>query len=493
VDPTREKAYQRRIRELEAENASLRSEVADLRAQVAALMTQNAKLIEQNAKLAQQNAKLAEQVARLSKNSSNSSKPPSSDIVKAPKDQGANGPRRPGGQVGHPGASRPAFPPERIDHIEDLHPGDCACGHHGRGEPMGEPRIHQVAALRDDPVIVTEYRLHGYVCPKCGRTVWATLPEGVVEGQLFDPRLQALVGYMKGSLHASYSGLEAFCRDVLKLEVSRSHLCNVIARVNEALAEPYEELQAHVPTEPVLNIDETGWKDKGIKYWIWVFCTPVLSFFAIAKSRGSNVLQEILGQTYNGTIVSDFFSAYIKYANALQQFCLAHLVRDIKFLTTLPNRSEQAWGAALLIQFQKLFHLWHLRDKIPKDRFDRCMARIQKRILVLADAADLPPRSATLARRFRKHDGAIFRFLFDPAVPPTNNAAERSIRPSVIDRRITQGSRSAMGRQWNARIWTVLDTCRKQGRSAWNFLQTALSAHYFQTPAPSLLPQALRA
>jgi len=462
VKPTREKAYQRRIAELEKELAAL----------------------------IEQNAKLVERVAKLSKNSSNSSKPPSSDIVKPPKDKGSKGPRRAGGQVGHPGVNRPPFPPERIDHTENLRPGDCQCGHHGRGPGMDKPRIHQVAALRDDPVIVTEYRLYGYVCPKCERVVWAKLPEGVVDGQLFDPRLQALIGYMKGSLHASYSGLEAFCRDVLNIEVSRSHLCNVIARVNEALAEPYEELQTHIPTEPVLNIDETGWKDKGIKYWIWVFCTPMLSFFCIAKSRSSNVLQEILGQTYDGTIVSDFFSAYVKYANALQQFCLAHLIRDIKFLTTLPNKNERAFGDTLLIQFKKLFHIWHLRDKIPRDRFDRRMLRIKRRILVLVDQGNLSPKSATLAKRLRKHNAAIFRFLFDPAVPPTNNAAERSIRGSVIDRRITQGSRSAMGRQWNGRIWTALDTCRKQSRSAWQFLQTALSAHYFQSPAPSLLPQA---
>jgi len=82
-----------------------------------------------------------------------------------------------------------------------------------------------------------------------------------------------------------------------------------------------------------------------------------------------------------------------------------------------------------------------------------------------------------------------FRFLFDPGVEPTNNAAERSIRSAVIDRRITQGSRSLKGRQWNARIWTVLETCKKQGRSSWQFLQDALSAHYFQTSTPSLLPQ----
>ena len=320
--------------------------------------------------------------------------------------------------------------------------------------------------------------------------VWAELPGGVIEGQLFGPRLQALIGYMKGSLHASYSGLEAFCGEVLGIEASRSHLCNTIARVNEALVAPYEELQEHIPTEPVLNIDETGWKDKKIKYWIWVFCTSLLSFFWIDKSRSSKVLKAILGETYGGTIVSDFFGAYVKYANALQQFCPAHLIRDIKFLTTLPDKRDQAFGDALLMQFRKLFHFWHQREKIPKGQFKQRMLRIKKRILALAAHEDLAPQSSTLAKRFRKHGDAIFRFLFDPAVPPTNNASEQTLRQSIIDRKITQGSRSLMGRQWNARIWTVLATCRKQGRSAWQFLHDGLSAKYFHTPMPSLLPQA---
>jgi transposase len=321
--------------------------------------------------------------------------------------------------------------------------------------------------------------------------IWAELPPGVVEGHLFDWRLSALIAYMKGALHASYSNLGDFCRDVLGIEVARSHLCNTIARVNEALAAPHEALQEHLPTEPVLFIDESGWKDRGLKYWIWIFCTPLVSFFHIARSRGAKVLKEILGETYGGTIVSDFFSAYVSYANLLQQFCLAHLIRDVKFLTTLPDAIDQRFGGVLLVEFKRLFHCWHLREKIPKERFDRVMFRIKGRVLRLAleYASGERSKSRTLARRLVKHGDAIFRFLFDPNVPPTNNAAERGIRVPVIDRRITQGSRSLMGRQWNARIWTVLGTCRKQDRSAWQFLQDALSAHYGHTPAPSLLPQ----
>jgi transposase len=482
---------------MSARRAEQNARIAELECQVAALLQQNAQLLEQNAKLSaqvstltQQVAKLSEQVAKLSKNSSNSSKPPSSDIVKPPGPQRPDGkPRRQGGQPGHRGTCRVAFAPERVDETKHHHPTVCPLGHPVESEPTGAPKVQQVAEFRKDPVIVIEHRVYGHRCPICEAVVWGTLPEGVIEGQLLGVRLQALMGYMKGSLHASYSALADFCRDVLNLQISRSHLCTVVAWVSGALAPPYQELQDHVPREAVLHVDESGWKDCGVKYWIWVFCTTAFSFFVIAGSRSSKVLREVLGDVYGGTLVSDFFSAYVKYANRLQQFCLAHLIRDIKFLTTLPDQNEQRFGRVLLLQFKRLFHFWHLRQKIPKDRYDRLMLRLKTRILRMAAPEGLPPKCATLGKRFHRHGESIFRFLFDPAVPPTNNTGEQGIRGSVIDRRITQGSRSLMGRQWNARIWTVLGTCRKQGRSAWRFIQEALNAHHFGGPMPSLVPE----
>jgi len=152
---------------------------------------------------------------------------------------------------------------------------------------------------------------YDFICPKCGRIVWAKLPAGFIEGQLFGLRLQALIGYMKGSLHASYSALEDFCREVLNIDVARSHLCNTIYRDSDALTGSYEELKQHIPTELVLNIDESGWKDKGIKYWIWIFCTSAISFFYIAKSRSSQVLKDVLGETYNGTMVTSSVLNYL--------------------------------------------------------------------------------------------------------------------------------------------------------------------------------------
>jgi len=475
VEPSQEQRYQQRIAELEGQLAQRDARIAALERQVA----------DQQALM----AKLSEQVAKLSKNSSNSSKPPSSDIVKPPKPPSPAGPRTAGGQPGHPGAHRQPFTESQLnDHWEKV-PDQCPRGHDLAGQPVQAPKVFQQVELAPDPVVRTEYRRPGVWCPICQEWVYADLPAGVIDGPLFGPRLLALLGYMKGSLHTTYSGLADFCRDVLELEVSRGHLGNALARVSAALAPAYQELAVRVPTEPVLNIDESGWKDRGVNYWIWIFATATVSFFIIARSRSSGVLRKVLGETYGGTIVSDFFSAYVKYASLLQQFCLAHLIRDTKFTAELPDPAERAFGQALLLQFQRLFHFWHLRETIPKDRFDRVMKKIRDRIWALAEREKLPRYSARLAKRLRKHDCAVFRFLFDPAVPPTNNLAEQSIRHCVLNQRLTQGSRSEWGRQWNERIFTVIGTCRKQGRSAWQFLQEAVSAHYFHTPMPSLIPQ----
>lgn len=249
-----EQFYKRLIAELEVQ-LKLRDE------RISTLGKQVAELFKANEALVRENAELSEQIAKLSRNSSNSSKPPSSDIVKPPRPKQSDEPRCQGGQPGHKGVNRQPFGPDRIDKTIPLYAHSCDCGYKGPGQPLEEPKIQQTVELSDSPVIITEYRLYGFICPKCGKVVWAKLPAGVIEGQLFGLRLQALMGYMKGSLHASYTGLEAFCREVLNINVARSHLCNVIKRVNGALAEPYEQLQEHIPTEPVLNIDESGWKD----------------------------------------------------------------------------------------------------------------------------------------------------------------------------------------------------------------------------------------
>lgn len=432
-------------------------------------------------------AELQEQVARLLKNSSNSSKPPSSDIVKPPKAK-STGTQKPGGRKGHPGFFRKLFPIERIDEIQEHRLSECpSCKSPLGEEHETEPWIHQLAELPEKLTHVTEHRRLGYLCPGCHQQLYAPLSGGI-EGEIFGPRLQSLVVYMKAALHGSYTSLEEFMQEVFEIPVSRSGLANQIKAVSPSLQLPYQQLQEALVQQPSLHVDETGHKDKGDRYWIWAFCTKLFGFFTVEASRGSQVLKRVLGETFKGTLITDFFSAYTKYASALQQFCLAHLIRDIKFLTTLPDTANQQFGIRLLRQFKRLFYFWHLRHTMPQEHYLQALSVIQRNLRALVSEKQLPRKSQNIANRLDKHWSSYLRFLVDPSIAPTNNLAEQTIRTVVIDRKITQGTRSEWGRQWSERIWTVLATCRKQKRSSWQFIQQCVLAQRLGTPYPSLLP-----
>jgi transposase len=434
---------------------------------------------------------LQEKVARLEKNSTNSSKPPSSDITKPKDEQRQPGERKIGAQARHPGKQREMLPPEKVDRRVSLTIDTCPdCGQGLEVPPEPDELVSQTAELKENPIEVTEYHRLGSWCSQCGKMHYAPLPAGVIEGQLCGPRLQALIGYMKGQLGASYTELQQFIADVLGLEVSRGMLCRTIARVNQALAAPYQELEAHIREEKSLNIDESGWYDSGARYWVWLFCAPLVAFFSIQRTRGCKVLKEILGETFAGAITSDFYSAYVCYASLRQQFCLAHLIRDIKFLTTLPDLITQEFGRTVLRYFELLFRHWHARDKLTREVFLRRCERIQRRLFMFLTTA-APPKGAalTLKKRLLKHWAALFRFVREPTLyQPTNNSAEQTMRVVVRIRRQTQGTRSEWGRHWCSRILSVIGTCRKQNRSAWEFIRQAVYAKNFGANAPSLLP-----
>lgn len=438
-----------------------------------------------------ENRRLAERIAQLEKTSATSSKPPSSDIVKPKAEQKQRGKRKAGGQKGHPGWKRELLPPARVDQVQELVLEQCpSCG-----APLEQGRaaaalIQQQVELVVQPVVVTEYRRYGSWCRQCQTVHYPSLPTGVEAGQLFGPRLQALVAYMKGNLGASYTELQQFCGEVLELEVSRGLLCHTVQRTSAALHQPYEELEQALRGQPQLHIDESGWPDRGKNYWVWVFCNSLVAFFTVRASRGSQVLRDVLGETFEGAIMSDFFSAYVAYANPHQQFCLAHLIRDVKFLTTLPDAATRVFGKQVLAQFRCVFRLWHKRHAYPPERFQARAQRLQRHLERFLQAGSAPPGpAATLQARLLKHWDALFCFLAEPEqFAPTNNLAERTLRSMVRLRRQTQGTRSAWGREWTGRILTVLETCHTQHRSAWQFLLQAVRAHQGHCPYPSLLP-----
>jgi len=441
-------------------------------------------------------AELEAELAKAKKNSSNSSKPPSSDIVKPknPQCKGRRGKRKQGGQPGHPKHERPEFPPEMLDRAWEYHLSQCpVCG--DVLLPSDEaPRTVQQIEIVAKPIRIDEHRGLAFWCETCQKIHYAPLPPEVQKGGLFGPELTAMVAYMKGMCHASFSTIRKFLRDVLGVTVSRGYLRKLIAKVTDSLDHAYQELLSLLPDEDVVNVDETGHKEKGRRLWTWCFRAELYTLFRIDTSRGSQVIVDTLGEEFGGVLGCDYFSAYRKYMDTFDvrvQFCIAHLIRDIKFLLTLPDRRTQNYGKRLRDGIRMMFEVIHRRDELQPATFSRRLEAARKLVIAKATKYVPPTKEAqNMAKRFRERGQAYFEFITTPNVDPTNNLAEQAIRFVVIDRRITMGTRGESGRRWCERIWTTLATCARTGRDVLDFLHQSLLAHWNGQPPPSLLETA---
>jgi transposase len=449
---------------------ALRREVADLRAKLAGLEAR---------------------LAKSRKNSSNSSKPPSSDIVKPPRGKGKRQ-RKLGGQAGHPRHERPALEPDQVDDVIDYPLHSCPdCG--GPVEPSDEsPRVVQQVEIIVKPITVTEHRGTACWCAHCQKTHYAPIDKAVRRAGLVGPRLTVLIAYLKSVCHCSFSTIRKFLRDVVGLRISRGQLAKLCHKVSDSLEFPYEQLLALLPKQDRVNVDETGHKNNGKALWTWCFRAPLFTLFKISPSRGSDVLLEVLGKEFDGVLGCDYFSAYRKFmgeCNVLVQFCLAHLIRDIKFLATHPDKRNRAYGKRVLEAVRNLFALIHRRQRMSAQRFALELENAGNQLW--AEAIWRVPNTAeanNLANRFEKHGASYIRFITTPGVEPTNNLAEQAIRFVVLDRHVTQGTRSATGQRWSERVWTTIATCTQQARSVFTFLFDSITALFHGTTAPTLVP-----
>jgi transposase len=439
-------------------------------------------------------ARLEEQLAAARKDSSTSSKPPSSDIVKPPPPLAPGQDKRHrGGQPGHPKHERALFPPEQITQFLE-HPLDgCPCC----GGPLrlngGLARVVQQVDVEPAQLSIEQHTCPEYWCVRCEQSYQAPLPAHIRVGGLVGPWLTTLVAYLKGFCHASFSTIRKYLRDVVQVTISRGQLKKVIGKVCSALDDPYQELLRALPAEAVLNVDETGHKNNGQRMWTWCFRASLYTLFKIDPHRSGDVLIEVLGQEFDGVLGCDCFSAYRRYMREFDvtlQFCLAHLIRDVKFLMTLPGQKEQAYGTRLRDALRTLFQVIHQREQLPQGEFQRQLEVARDGVLQ-AGQQDVPASrpAQALAKRLQIHGKSYFTFVTTPGVEPTNNLAEQAIRFVVIDRHITQGTRSDGGQRWCERIWTVIATCTQQGRNVFDYLYETVKAYFGDGSVPSLLPE----
>jgi transposase len=453
-----------------------------------------AAVAEATAALRERIAQLEGELAKARKDSSTSSKPPSSDIVKPPKPKPPGGRRRKrrrGGQPGHPRHLRAPFAPEQVDEIWLYEWTETPAGR----KPLEEFRVVQQAELLEKPYRIVEHRARLYENQRTGKIEAVPLPKEVLRGGLLGPRLTALVAYQKGACHMSYGTIQRFFDDVLGLPISTGELVKTVMKVSTALGPGHEQLRQALRRRESLGIDETGHRERGRRMWSWCFHAPgsaPFTWFHIDPSRGTKVLRRCLGKAFRGIIGCDYYAAYRKFLRETStrlQLCWAHLIRDVKFLTTLSDPVTRRYGERVLGKIKVLFRAWHRRETTPAERWRLAAERIRGELLAAVRRAPMRKEAQNIAQRFRDHGDGYFTFLDTPGIEPTNNGPERQIRFLAVDRKITQGTRGQRGRQWCERIWTVLATCAQQGRSAFRFLHETVLASWHHESAPSLLAQ----
>jgi transposase len=434
--------------------------------------------------------RVADLEEKLGKNSSNSSKPPSSDPPGQTKPPRQPSGRKAGGQPGHVGQSRKLKPPEEVTRFVDLRPSCCAdCGTLLMGEDAS-PARHQVTDIpRIEPEVV-EYRCHTLHCLACGKANQAQWPEDMPTGA-FGPRLMATTGYLTGRMGMSQRDVEELNQALFHVDVSLGSVAALTQRVSEALVEPVTEVGQYVQQQPVVNVDETSWRQKQAKGWLWLAATPLVTVFLLAATRSGQSAKTLLGEKYAGIVGSDRYSAYNWLEVLRRQLCWAHLKRDFQAFVERGGASATL-GEALMRQEKLLFDLWYrVRDgTLSRAELIEQTQAIQKEVgCLLRQGAELDhPRTAGTCRDILKREAALWTFINVPGVEPTNNAAERPLRRAVLWRRRSFGTQSDAGGRFVERILTAVTTLRQQDRDVLDYLTEACAAAIRGGKDPSLLP-----
>ncbi len=437
-------------------------------------------------------ARLTELEARLGQRSTNSSRPPSSDPPGHTPPSVTPSGRRPGGQPGHPGRFRALLAPEQVDHIVVCVPEQCAgCGAvlataAGVTDPAVERR--QVWDLPPVAVAVTEYQLAARRCVGCGRVTRAAVPAGVgADG--CGPRLTAVTALLSGRYRLSKREVAACLDDLFGVDLAVGTVSALEQTMSVALEPVVVEAQTVVQQAPVVNMDETSWRQARRRVWLWAAVTATLTVFQIHASRGGAVARTLLGDGWSGIVGSDRGSMYAWIDGHRRQVCWAHLKRDFQKLVDW-GPGPRPVGEQLLLIEAEVFRHWHryCAGELSRAGLQAALAPVQDELMaVLAEGAtDAHPVARSLCRGLHKLEPALWTFSTVDGVAPTNNAAEQALRPAVLWRKGSFGTHSATGSRFVERMLTVTASCRQQQRPLLDFLVAALTAQRTATPPPSL-------
>ena len=470
----------RRNARLEEENAALRQEVLELRATVAQLQK-----------------RIRELEARANQNSRNSSRPPSSDLPSAPPPPGRRrSGRRPGGQPGHPGHRCAPVPREQVDHFVDCWPTECRHCHESLSAagvedgPAVPYQVQDVHIVRE----VTQYDQHRVVCPHCGHRTMGSLPAEVAHSQ-YGPGLTALVAMGSGIFQLARREVSRFCREVAGVALSVGSVQKLCEEVAAGLAAPVQELTEAIRQQAAVGMDETGWRDKFKRRYLWRVGCALGSVFKIG-TRAAEVGKGLLGATFAGCAMTDRYGGHNWIPAKRRQYCWSHLDRDGQGLIDL-GRAAADYGRAVRAAAKAIFQLWRDFQQAGGGPEARLVLRaalepVQRKLKPVLERGQ---RSRTkkvvnLCEAMFLNWDSLWLFASQEGIEPTNNGSEREVRRAVLWRRRSLGTHSDAGAAFVERMLTVSSTCRGQRRSPLTYLTEVAHALRAGQPGPSLLPPA---
>ena len=455
-------------------------------------------LEQENLLLKKKNQLLEEKINRLSRDSTTSHKPPSSDSLNKkprPPKRGSSG-RSQGAQKGHPGKARNIMPPDKIDRTIPHKPDKCEkCNILFSRENSSKPvERHQVWELPKIDPIIEEHVFFETECT-CGHRTRAAIPQWIYSG--VGENAQAAITYFTAVGKLTRRNLKLIFEQFFHFPISIGAIQNRLENSSKILKAPCDQLEKALAEQKNLNIDETSYPQNGSLAWLWAFVAPYFAVFVIDDKRSSKVLKHVLGLTFAGIIISDRFSAYIKFQkdrfNGLIQFCWAHIIRDIKALRYIPDSLSQKPFALLARQhIGTVFRIWHAfkngrisreqlidKSKIPIGKLKNLCQRNQQ-----SSNENLRSFCINLLKKW----DCLFVFIHNDGVEPTNNRAEQIIRSGVETRKISYCTRSQKGQFLRARLLTVTQTCRIQARNTHDYIRECIQRYRRTKTIPSLLP-----
>lgn len=367
---------------------------------------------------------------------------------------------------------------------------DCPTCH----GPVSARRRHEQYVVDIPPVesVITRYVTESGYCAHCRRRVRSRHPEQIsaatgAAGVVVGPRAKALAADLKHRLGLSYGKVSDLLGEVFHLGVTRSGWQQGDRRLAEHCRPVYEELVAALRESAVVHGDETGWRIGTLSAWLWVFTNQETTVYTIRPSRGHEVVVDILGQEFRGTLVSDCFRAYDHRALAdwWKQKCVGHLLRNLSEIEAGKTRGAVRFARTVTALLREALALKAAKAELATAVFAERAAGLEVRLdaLIAERRRFTDPDNARFAQRLRKHRKHLLRFLYVDGLAATNNQAERVLRPAVIIRKTNGCNRTDGGADAHAILASILVTCRQRAIPILDFLAQAQRA-----TAPALGP-----